>query len=231
MVGWTKRRRRAPEPATDQSPEVDASTERDGATEPAAGAARQQRSSSVVIHAPRADAPSESSDGRWAVRSELTPPTSIAPGPFDQALQAGLVALCQEHPDLLTHAVRAPAPRSPLRPFGVLCGEDAVRHAALGSALFRLNPPGTGLTRAAVRDRRPVWMPSLPNGPTFVRKDLLTRHGVRSGAAFPVSVGSKIAAVVELLFLSELDPDDLPDARVSAVRSTLQAAAADFWTT
>lgn len=99
----------------------------------------------------------------------------------------------------------------------------------LGNALFRLSPPGTGLTRAAVRNRAPVWMPSIREVPRFVRRDLLARYGVRAGAAIPVAVGSKIAAVIELLSLRELDRSPVPEATVEAVTVELHDAAAYFW--
>lgn len=168
----------------------------------------------------------------------MTLPVTFAPGTiateagsFDEALRIGLAALCDQRPHLLAHAVRAVEPRSPLRALGVLCGEEALGHAALGSALFRLRPPGTGLTRAAVRDRAPVWLPSIPDAPGFVRRELLVRHGVRAGAAYPIAVGSKIAAVVEVLGLCELDRDAVPADTVAAVTAGLAAAAARSWGT
>jgi hypothetical protein len=169
-------------------------------------------------------------DGQMAERSSLAPPPIVVDaGSFDDALQAGLVALCHQRPYLLAHAVRATEPRSPLRPLGVLCGEEALGYAMLGIALFRLAPPGTGLTRAAVRERAPVWMPSIPETPPFVRRDLLAHYGVRSGAAFPVFVRSKIAAVIELLALRGLDRDALPDVSVAEITADLSAAATDAW--
>jgi hypothetical protein len=150
-------------------------------------------------------------------------------GSFDDALRAGLVAVCHGHSHLLAHAVRATEPRGPLRPLGTFCGEASLEYAALGNALFRLAPPGTGLTRAAVRERAPVWMPSIPTSPAFVRRDLLVRYGVRSGAAFPVTVGAKIAAVIELLFVRDVGADAFPTATVGAVANDLQDAAAHFW--
>jgi hypothetical protein len=150
-------------------------------------------------------------------------------GSFDDALRAGLVAVCDQHSHLLAHAVRATEPRGRLRPLGVLSGEASLEYVTLGNALFRLVPPGTGLTRAAVRERAPVWMPSIPASPAFVRRELLVHHGVRSGAAFPVIVGSKIAAVIELLFLRDVSADAFPTATVAAIASDLQDAAAHFW--
>lgn len=132
-------------------------------------------------------------------------------------------------PTVLAHAVRATEPRAPLRPLGLLCGDASIEHALLGSALSRLVPPGTGLTRAAVRERAPVWVPSIAESPRFVRGELLTRHGVQSGAAFPVSVGSKVAAVIELLFFEALHPDRAIAATAASITTELRAAAARFW--
>lgn len=146
---------------------------------------------------------------------------------FDDVVRSALVTLCGDRPDVLAHAVRAAAPRLPLRPLGVLCGDAAFEHAALGSALFRLRPPGTGLTRAAVRRREPVWVPSIAEIPTFARGSLLGRYGIRSGAAFPVVLGPQLVAVIELLSFDRLDPDPAVEAAAAALSA--QLAGGGFW--
>lgn len=80
---------------------------------------------------------------------------------FDELLHTALVRLCGDRTELLAHAVRASAPREPLRPLGSLCGPAAIDHADLAGALYRLRPAGTGLTHAALRRRHPVWIPAL----------------------------------------------------------------------
>jgi hypothetical protein len=70
---------------------------------------------------------------------------------------------------------------------------------------------------------------SIPDAPQFVRRELLVHYGVRAGSALPVCVGSKIAAVIELLSLRELDQDAVPADRVAAITTELHAAAAYFW--
>lgn len=74
-----------------------------------------------------------------------------------------------------------------------------------------------------------MWVPSIAESPRFVRGELLTRHGVQSGAAFPVSVGSKVAAVIELLFFEALHPDRAIAATAASITTELRAAAARFW--
>lgn len=148
----------------------------------------------------------------------------------DEALNATLLGLCRERPGVLAHAVRCVEPRSPLRPAGVLCGHDAIEHAALGSALFRLDPPGTGLTRAAVRERRPVWVASIADVLAFARGSLLGRYGIESGAAFPVFVGPKLAAVIELLSFDPLERDPQTEGVATEFTAQLQAAVQRHWT-
>ena len=80
-----------------------------------------------------------------------------------------------------------------------------------------------------MRERSPVWVPSIAKAPRFVRGELLTRHGVQSGAAFPVSVGSKIAAVIELLFFEALNPDGAIAATAASLTHELRAAAGRSW--
>lgn len=146
---------------------------------------------------------------------------------FDDVLRSALVGLCGDRHDLLAHAVRVAAPRLPLRPLGVLCGSAAFDYAALGSALYRLQPPGTGLTRAAVRRRAPVWVPSIAEVPVFARASLLARHGIRSGAAFPVAVGPRLVAVIELLSVHQLEPDPVVEAAAGAL--TARLAGSGLW--
>jgi GAF domain-containing protein len=90
-------------------------------------------------------------------------------------------------------------------------------HADLGGALARLDPPGTGFTRAAVRQRAPVWIASIAASGSFARRELLVRHGIQSGAGFPVLVGQKMVAVLELLSLDHV----ASDTRVEEVGRTL----------
>jgi hypothetical protein len=182
-------------------------------------------------------------NGRADRRPDTTPPPTADPElhsrraprailaaarSFDEALRAALVAVCRQRPMVLAHAVRAVEPRGALRPLGMLCGETSLDNAFLGNTLFRLEPPGTGLTRAAMRARAPVWVPSITEAPDFDRKDLLTHHGVKSGAGFPVVVQSEVAAVIELLYL-DADAHDAVAATAASVTSALCRTAAKLW--
>ena len=146
---------------------------------------------------------------------------------FDDTLKSALITLSGHRADLLTHAVRAAEPRQPLRPLGCLCGATAIEHTALGGALRRLSPPGTGLTRAAVRHRRPIWIPSIDGAGAFARRGLLSHYEIRSGAALPVIVGQRVAAVIELLSFGRLQPEPPLENAINALMPHLERAAAD----
>jgi hypothetical protein len=176
-------------------------------------------------------AAAETASAAFGPPEAITMPVDVlaAAATLDEAHRAALLALCATRSDLLAHAVRAVEPRGSLRPLGVLCGEEAMAYATLGSALSRLDPPGTGLTRAAVRERRPVWVASIAEPASFVRRDLLARHGIRSGAAFPIIVESKMAAVLELLCFGSLEPDPTVEVAAAAVMTGLQAVTQRLW--
>jgi hypothetical protein len=151
---------------------------------------------------------------------------------FDKALLAGLVALCDGRTDVLAHAVWARGPTSPLLPLAVLCGADALEHAALGAALVLASPPGTELTRAVLSRGRAVWTPATPRlaiGTTPPRSGDLVAFGVRSGAGFPVLVRSQPAAVIELLCFGQLERDEAAEAAVACVITLLGVAAERLW--
>lgn len=68
---------------------------------------------------------------------------------FDEALLAGLVALCDGRPDVLAHAVWARGPGSPLLPLAVLCGAGALERdgAAEGPVASVIAPLGVAAER------------------------------------------------------------------------------------
>jgi len=146
---------------------------------------------------------------------------------IDEALTAALAEASSSRADLLTHAVRATEPRRPLEPLGRLCGPRAIEHAMLGAALYRLRPPGTGLTRMAVRERTPAWVPSIADAAGFARRTLLTRWGVQSGAAVPVMAGNRVAAVIEVLSFERLDRDEAMEALFDRLAAMVRRAAVD----
>jgi GAF domain-containing protein len=66
--------------------------------------------------------------------------------------------------------------------------------------------------------------------PAFAHGSLLARHGIESGAAFPVFVGPKLAAVIELLSFDPLERDPQTEVVATELTAQLQAAVQRHWT-
>jgi hypothetical protein len=69
-------------------------------------------------------------------------------------------------------------------------------------------------------------VPSIEGAGTFARRSLLSHYGIRSGAAIPVVVGQRVAAVIEVLSFDQLQPDRAMETAVDAVRLELEHTAA-----
>ena len=126
---------------------------------------------------------------------------------FDAALAAACLELVKGRPDLLVHAMWSPAEGEPLEPLGKLFGEEAINQGLLSGALFRLGREGTALTAAALRLGRSVWTATVPRFGWRGLGAVLRNSGVQSGGAFPILVGSRVAAVIEVLSLDRLQCD------------------------
>jgi diguanylate cyclase (GGDEF)-like protein len=64
---------------------------------------------------------------------------------------------------------------------------------------------GVGLPGRVAAARAPVWIGDLSEDPKFIRANLASETGLRSGFAFPVMVGDDVAAVLE--FFSDTSSD------------------------
>ncbi|HYE89845.1 MAG TPA: ATP-binding protein [Terriglobales bacterium] len=88
---------------------------------------------------------------------------------------------------------------------------EPFRRATEGTVL----PPGRGLPGLAAQSRHPVWSPDVAADPESPRVEAATAAGLRAGAAFPVIVGTDVAAVVEFYAARVAEPnDELLDAMV-----------------
>ena len=126
---------------------------------------------------------------------------------FRDAIAIACLELCEGRPDLLAHATAATNPGEPLTPLGKLFGEEAIHHGELASALFRLGSDGTPLSAAALRLGGPVWTDSVPRLGWKGLGRVLRDHGVKSAGAFPIVLGERVAAVIELLSFDKLQCD------------------------
>lgn len=123
------------------------------------------------------------------------------------AVGAACLELCEGRPDLLAHALGASSAGEPLTPLGKLFGEDAISHGTLAGALFRLGGDGTPLTAAALRLGTSVWTDAIPRSGWKGLGRVLRDHGVKSAGAFPIVLGERIGAVIELLSFDKLQCD------------------------
>jgi hypothetical protein len=78
--------------------------------------------------------------------------------------------------------------------------------------LFRLGAHGTVFTSAVLRTGRSVWTSSIPRFGWHGLANVLRSQGIRSAGAFPVEFGSRIAAVIEVLSVDQLQCDLATDA-------------------
>ncbi len=140
---------------------------------------------------------------------------------FDSALAAACLQLCEGRPDLLAHAMWSREEGEPLRPLGKLFGDEAINYGTLASAIFRLGHEGTALTAAALRLGRPVWTASVPRFGWQGLGVVLRNHGIQSAGAFPIVLGSRVGAVIELLSFDKLQCDLASDALAAELAAKL----------
>jgi len=138
------------------------------------------------------------------------------------AVAAACLELCQGRPDLLVHAFWAPAEGAPLRPLGKLFGEEAINHGDLAGTLFRLGREGTAFTSAVLRLGRPVWTSSIPRFGWHGLAAVLRSHGIHSGGAFPIQVGTRVGAVIEVLSTDQLKCDLASEALVAELAPQIE---------
>ncbi len=137
------------------------------------------------------------------------------------AIETACLELCAGRPDLLGHALCSSAPGEPLLPLCKLFGEEAINHGSLAAALFRLGAEGTSLTAAALRLGGPVWNESIPRLGWKGLGRVLRDHGVKSGGAFPILLGERVAAVIELLSFDKLQCDLASEALAADLNTRL----------
>lgn len=142
---------------------------------------------------------------------------------LSDAVTAACLELCQGRPDLLVHAFWAPKDGAALRPLGMLFGEEAINHGDLAGTLFRLGREGTAFTSAVLRTGRPVWSSNIPRFGWHGLAAVLRGHGIRSGGAFPVHVGLRMAAVIEVLSFDRLQMDLASEALAGELASQIDA--------
>ena len=126
---------------------------------------------------------------------------------LEQAIAYACLELSRGRPDLLVYAFYGPAEGEPLQPLGKLFGEDAINHGELAGTLFRLGSQGTVFTEAVCRLGRSVWTSTIPRFGWHGLAACFRTHGIKSGGGFPVRIGDRMAAVIEVMSFDRLQCD------------------------
>lgn len=143
---------------------------------------------------------------------------------LEDALTLACLELSRGRPDLLVYAFYGPAEGEPLQPLGKLFGEDAINHGELAGTLFRLGAGGTAFTEAVLRLGRPVWTSSIPRFGWHGLAACYRSHGIKSGGGFPVRIGDRMAAVIEVMSFDRLQCDLASEALAGEVAEAIAAA-------
>ena len=144
---------------------------------------------------------------------------------FDDAVELACLELTRGRPDLLVYAFSSPAEGVALAPLGKLFGEDAISHGELAGTLFRLGSTGTAFTEAVLRLGRSVWTSSIPRFGWHGLAASLRSHGIRAAGGFPVLVGDRIAAVLEVMSFDRLQCDLATEALATELADAIAARA------
>lgn len=84
--------------------------------------------------------------------------------------------------------------------------DDGLRPLEAISRRFRFRP-GEGLPGTIWQTGQPAWIIDVATDPTFIRRDIFTRHGIRSAFGFPVRAENRLSAVLEFFSTSEREPE------------------------
>lgn len=153
--------------------------------------------------------PPDSDDAVLCLRDEPTPAQIAFAGArsLPDALAVAAMEICSGRPDLLVYPVYSPADGVPLVSLGKLFGEEAINHGTLSASLTRLGPAGTKLTAHALQLGRSTWTAPIPRGGWGRLSKVLRNHAIQSAGAYPIVVGSRVAAVFEVMSFDLLQAD------------------------
>ena len=127
---------------------------------------------------------------------------------LSEAMQACLAPICAHSGWCFGH-VLLPDPRGELASTSIWHLADPERlepfRAATEPYGFRR---GAGLPGRVLARGTAAWIADLAADPDFPRIEAAGASGLRSGAAFPLLIGSEVAAIMEVFADQEMQPDD-----------------------
>ncbi|MBV9734725.1 MAG: GGDEF domain-containing protein [Acidisphaera sp.] len=125
-------------------------------------------------------------------------------------LRFSIVQVCHFMGWSLGHVYLCAGPEDPLGlvPTDIWFGDDADRFPEFCSATERTRlPRGVGLPGRVLESGVPAWLADVTADPNFPRAEAARRCGLHAALAFPVLVGSEVAAVLEFFAVEAMDPD------------------------
>jgi PAS domain S-box-containing protein len=126
-----------------------------------------------------------------------------------QALQTCVEKVCETSGWEVGHVYAADgAPPHVLNPTAIWCVSDPSAFAQFVEATAALSfEPGQGLPGRVFANQRPEWVVDLQADERFTRSRVAMETGIRSAFAFPVLVGTEVAAVLEFFATTETEPE------------------------
>lgn len=125
-----------------------------------------------------------------------------------EALQKCLVSICDSMNWQIGHVYRV-VDKEILRSTDIWHLENPDHYASFvdetGESRFASDD---GLTGQTFWSKKAVWKSSIVDEPWCFRKNSATALGIRSGFAFPVTVGDEVTAVLEFFSVNPIEPDE-----------------------
>jgi PAS domain S-box-containing protein len=126
----------------------------------------------------------------------------------DEAMRIALDQICTHTGWPVGHAYMLDESAGDLAPSGIWHLDDAQKFETFRSVTEATRfASGVGLPGRVLASGEPAWIFDVTKDPNFPRAKLATEIGVRAGAAFPVLVGPKVAAVLEFFSAEAAEPD------------------------
>ena len=127
----------------------------------------------------------------------------------DEAMRIALDQICTHTGWPVGHAYMLDESAGDLAPSGIWHLDDAQKFETFRSVTEATRfASGVGLPGRVLASGEPAWIFDVTKDPNFPRAKLATEIGVRAGAAFPVLVGPKVAAVLEFFSAEAAEPDE-----------------------
>lgn len=127
---------------------------------------------------------------------------------LEEAIEYSLERICREIDWVLGHFYRMDEKKGHLVPTGIWYCQNPHRYENFIKATeVTTLDPGEGLPGRVLADSTPHWIRDVEQDSNFSRNKLVAELGVKTGLAFPVFIGSRVAGVMEFFSNEILEPN------------------------